>query len=73
MEHEAVTGGLVGGDLLPVQLHHLLDEVCRLGLVVPQQLVEHLQDSICHLPLNGRRVAEDGIKQHQVAEEMGHF
>lgn len=51
VEHDAVSGGLVGCDLLPLKFHHLLDKVGRLGLVVPQQLVEDFQDSVCNFPL----------------------
>lgn len=53
VEHDAVAGGLIGRDLLALQLHHLHNKVRRLGLVVPQQLVEHFQSAVGYLPLGG--------------------
>lgn len=51
VEHDAVARRLMGRDLLTLQFHNLLDKVRRLGLVVPQQLVEHLEDRVGYLPL----------------------
>lgn len=51
VKHDAVSGGFVCRDLLSLQLHSLLDKIWWLRLVVPQQLVEHLQDRISYLPL----------------------
>lgn len=63
VEHDAVARRLMGRDLLTLQLHNLLDKVRRLGLVVPQQLVEHLEDRVGYLPLeDGNEIKCGGTK-----------
>lgn len=51
VEHDVVARELVRRNLLALKLHHLLDEVRGLRLVVPQQLMENLQDGVRHFPL----------------------
>lgn len=67
VEHDAVARRLMGRDLLTLQFHNLLDKVRRLGLVVPQQLVEHLEDRVGYLPLG------DGNEMKGGGDKMSSF
>lgn len=66
VEHDAVARRLMGRDLLTLQFHNLLDKVRRLGLVVPQQLVEHLEDRVGYLPLGDGNEMKGGGQNEQI-------
>ena len=68
-----MSGGLVSRHLLPLQLHRLLDEVRRRRLVVPQELVEHLQNRLRYLPLGGEREKEDSERAVVSLGQDAHF